>query len=131
MLAPCLGRQAVPCVYQKLIVLAVTSPSATGALTPHSRTSAAASSLNVQLPSISLASTFSSLSSGPAAAQTVSFMSKRSWKLGYELLEFGLRPSSGGASAHVALRSKGKSELCDVVPVGSVQEDKEIVFAGR
>jgi len=52
------------------------------------------------------------------------------WKLGYQLLEFGLRPGADGAGPHVSLRTQGKREFGNVVPVGSIDNDKEIGIAG-
>ena len=59
------------------------------------------------------------------------FKPTRSRKLGYELLKFGLRPSATSTGAHVTLRPKCECKFCDVVSVGSVYDDKEVVLAGR
>ena len=58
-------------------------------------------------------------------------MTARLGKLGYELLKFGLRPSSGGSSAHVAQCSEGECKLGNVIPIGSIYNDNEVVVAGR
>jgi hypothetical protein len=58
------------------------------------------------------------------------FMSERLWKLGYQLLEFGFRPSSGSAGTDAALRAECQCEFGDVVPVGAIHNDQDVVFAG-
>src|ERR1700730_2844910 len=60
----------------------------------------------------------------------ISLVSELLWQLGYQLLKLGLRPSAGGAGAHVSLRAEGECEFGDVVPVGGIDNDQEIVVAG-
>ena len=52
------------------------------------------------------------------------------WKLGYQLVKFGLRPSSGRAGTHVSLRTEREREFGDVVLVRGIDYHKEIVVAG-
>ena len=53
------------------------------------------------------------------------------WKLGYQLLEFRLRPSSDGAGTNVSLRADRERPFGDVVAVRGIDNDKEIVVSGR
>jgi hypothetical protein len=52
------------------------------------------------------------------------------WKLGYQLLKFGLRPSAGSAGTHVSLRAEGECALGNVVPVRGIDNHEQIVIAG-
>jgi hypothetical protein len=45
------------------------------------------------------------------------------WKLGYQLLKFGLRPSSGGAGTYVPQRAGGECEFGDVIPAGRIHDN--------
>src|SRR5260370_39254607 len=53
------------------------------------------------------------------------------WKLGDQLLKFGLRRGAGGAGTHVSLRAEREGELGDIVPDRGVDNDEEIIVAGR
>src|SRR5262245_47898042 len=51
------------------------------------------------------------------------------WKLGDQLLKFGLRPRAGGAGTHVSLRAEGECELRNIIAVGSIQNDEDVIGA--
>jgi hypothetical protein len=53
------------------------------------------------------------------------------WKLGYQLQEFGLRPSTDSTGPHVSERAQRKSKFRDVVSVGCIDDDEQIAVAGR
>src|SRR5262245_11216488 len=50
-------------------------------------------------------------------------------KLGDQFLKFGLRPRARGAGTHVSLRAEGECELRNVIAVGSIQNDENVVGA--
>src|SRR5260370_37705346 len=47
-------------------------------------------------------------------------ISERLWKLGYQLLKFGLGRGPGGTGTHVSLRAERERKFSDVVPVGGI-----------
>ena len=51
------------------------------------------------------------------------------WKLGDQFLKFGLRPRAGGAGTHVSLRAESECELRNVIAVGSIQDDEDVIGA--
>src|SRR5262245_6255126 len=50
-------------------------------------------------------------------------------KLGDQFLKFGLRPRAADPGTHVSLRTEGECELCNVIPVGSLCDDEDVVVA--
>jgi hypothetical protein len=52
------------------------------------------------------------------------------WKLGHQLLKFGLGPGPGGAGPHITLRTDRHRELGDVVTAGRLDNDQEVALAG-
>src|SRR5215475_1514909 len=51
------------------------------------------------------------------------------WKLGDQFLKFGLRPRAGGAGTHVSLRAEGECELRNIIAVGGIQNDEDVIGA--
>jgi hypothetical protein len=58
-------------------------------------------------------------------------ISELSGKLGYQLVELRLRPCSASAGSHVPQRPKRKRKFGDVVPIGCIDDEEEIVVARR
>jgi hypothetical protein len=49
---------------------------------------------------------------------------ERLWKLGYQLLKFGLGPGASGPRPHVSLRAERERELGDVVSVRGIDNEQ-------